>query len=249
MLPAIERDRTEHARVAKRIRSQITVRGWPVSELHFDIYALSRLHDLILCHLVPDTLPRQPEGWFRNGPTQTIDTEDHARLIAALGFETLTEENFTPVLHEIVAVEEAADPDTPIEITQTFWPCVTIGKLLFARAGVALRAGRNMLPAQAQSTPLFWAYARCNRPSADLSNGWGSNSQWSTLPRVDVIEDSAIHLNLNTSEPRFPESEQDSNLLVHRCPLTSGSTADEHWPFDLTGTYIRRTGTLVPYAP
>ena len=248
MLPAFEDARPGHQRRMDRIRSAISRRDLTAGGELYELYALSRLHDLLLCHFEPDPPESFTEGWFSQGPTQRITPHDHRRLVTALDLDVLDAPAFCPALHEVVTLIETPDPDSPPEITAHIWPCLSIGAMLFARGGVVLRAGRNTVPATVAGGPLFWAHARRGRRTHDLSDGWGSNSQWSTLPRIDVIEDEAIHLNLGTDKPAFPHSEQDRCLLLHRCPLPDSIPSNDLWPYDLSATYIRRTGALAPLA-
>jgi hypothetical protein len=44
---------------------------------------------------------------------------------------------------------------------------------------------------------LYWAYRRKNRPCRDLSQGWGSNSQWCTRFRLDVETEDTFIYNLD----------------------------------------------------
>jgi len=43
---------------------------------------------------------------------------------------------------------------------------------------------------------LFWAHRRNSRPYEDLSVGWGSNSQWGTRFRFDILSDNSYIYNL-----------------------------------------------------
>jgi hypothetical protein len=149
---------------------------------------------------------------------------------------------FTPFFHEIVTVDEATDENQPPAVTDVLWPGLTLGPLLFSRAGVRVSAGRRLLRKDlAESSTLYWAHRRRNRPAADLSHGWGGNSQWRTSFRRDYAIDGELHFNVDADPDRrdtMPEltSAQRVELLTHRCIVTTEPPLPENdlWPYDDT---------------
>ncbi|MEV5876509.1 hypothetical protein AB0L75_20215 [Streptomyces sp. NPDC052101] len=188
----------------------------------WELYALSRVSDTLL-------LSFQPPGhdhWAGPG----LSREQYLALFTALGMTPFGRTAvFDPFLHEIVEVEQAADPTEPIQVTEVVWPGLWLGaEVLFGRAGVRVRAGlRHAERAVADRSPLYWTYRRRHRPTADLSMGWGSNSQWRTDFRVDVRTADGDRLNV-LGEERIDDVEAGSaealltpaerrDLLRHRC--------------------------------
>ncbi|MGW4908766.1 hypothetical protein [Streptomyces sp. NPDC004270] len=156
---------------------------------------------------------------------------------------------FDPFLHEIVDVEQATDPDEPITVTGLVWPGLWLGSVLFARAGVRVRAGiRHAERGVADRAPLYWAYRRRHRPTVDLSHGWGSNSQWRTAFRVDLRGPGADRLNHGGDQhiDAVPDDRTEAlltpaerrDLLRNRCllrtPLDPAVSAHDRdlFPFD-----------------
>lgn len=142
-----------------------------------ELYALGRVADVLLLDPRPD---------------------DYLRAFTALGmtpFDGLVP--FDPFLHEIVDVEQAADPQAPIEVLEVRRPGLMLGELLFNRARVRIRAGAaHAERGVADRFPLYWTFRRADRPVHDLSHGWGSNSQWSTDFRLDYRTPGGDHLNV-----------------------------------------------------
>ncbi|MFJ7246228.1 hypothetical protein ACIQWA_16450 [Kitasatospora sp. NPDC098652] len=205
-----------------------------------ELYALSRVSDYLL--LDPQLPP-------------------HLHLFTALGMTPVAEQHpFDPFLHEITEVEQAEDRDSPIEILEVRHPGLMLGELLFSRAGVRVRAGAaHAERGVADRWPLFWTHRRAHRPTRDLSQGWGGNSQWRTDFRLDyrtadgdllnVAEDAPIdgrpdldpnaYGNLGPDERLLTPAER-RELLRHRTLLRTPATpaetgpawAAELWPFE-----------------
>ncbi|WP_406445027.1 hypothetical protein OHB00_48245 [Streptomyces sp. NBC_00631] len=111
------------------------------------------------------------------------------------------------------------------------WPGLWPGPVVFARAGVRVRAGvRHAERGVADRAPLYWAHRRRHRRTVDLSQGWGSNSQWRTSFRVDVRLAGADRLNIADGDQHVDSVAADEagglltpaerrELLCHRCLL------------------------------
>ena len=231
------------------------------------LYALSRVNDLFLWWCSPSEDNAWKLGLLSD---RAAAQNDHAQFAAAVGMAQASPADFCPSRHEIVSVEPASDPDHPIEIVETYWLGLMAGPLVFARAGVRVRAGRRHVdPDVAMSAPLFWAYCRRGRPTQDLSDGWGSNSQWSTLPRCDYLMGDTVYLNVLEAEKHDSMAEEiildDSStsddpapgtpefvrlrdeLLLHRTPITIATTnSADLWPYNLHGQYNTLTSSLAP---
>jgi hypothetical protein len=232
-------------------------------------YALSRLSDVLLLGFQPELdpgtpLPRAHQLHLVTTPWPAVSRVQYLELFTALGMQVIPETGFDPLLHEIVEVDQAADPETPITVIETVWPGLMLGQLVFARAGVRVRAGANRAErGVADRSPLYWTFLRRHRPTDDLSIGWGHNSQWDTDFRRDYGTDDAHYLNVDATgdiDANDPDDEDDDHaptplltgaerrdLLRHRCLLR---TPDRRaaldavepewptgfWPFDWTLT-------------
>ncbi|WP_369184369.1 hypothetical protein [Streptomyces sp. Y1] len=191
-----------------------------------ELYALGRVADLLL--LEPQLPP-------------------YLALFTALGMApcTAADTAFDPFRHEIAEVEQAEDPDAPIELLDVRTPGLMLGELLFTRARVRVRAGAaHAERGVADRSVLYWTHRRAHRPTRDLSQGWGGNSQWRTDFRLDyrtphgdllnVAEDRPIDgrpdlhpddpANLGPEERRLTPAER-RELLRHRCLLRTPAAA------------------------
>jgi hypothetical protein len=215
----------------------------PVSDIDelIELYALSRVSDILLqnfqSHYRAD--PRLMERRFR------LTVEEYATAFQMLGFRPLTIDSYTPVLHEIVEVIPSDDPDQPIELLEQRWPTLMLGNMVFARAGVAVIGGERHINKEiAETSTLFWAYHRVDRPVEDLSVGWGHNSQWATRFRRDYVVDGKAYLNVDGKSGTAAEDRtltalreklgnHANELLLYRCFVVSDvPNARDLWPYD-----------------
>jgi hypothetical protein len=199
------------------------------------LYALSRIVELLQLSFAPRTLD---EGWN----VASISADDHARFMDALGVEPVQHDGFHPFYHEIVTVDEMADEGAVPEVVQVCWPGYRLGPLLISRAGCRVRAGRRHVAKEiAESSTLYWAYARNNRRTQDLGSGWGGSSQWRTSFRRDYALDGALHYNVD-ARPRPGGADADldgaerAELLRHRCFVRCTRPGDDRWPYELSMT-------------
>jgi hypothetical protein len=198
------------------------------------LYALSRLVELL-------TASRQP-------PAASPDDEPFDRVLAPAAYRQFITAidgsfpevaGFHPFLHEIVDVEPADDPYESPSLVAEWWPGCFLGSLLLARSGVTVRAGaRHLDPVVATTSTLYWAWTRRRRPVADLSHGWGSNSQWRTHFRRDYWlgdrlayhVDAALRPALDRLSPE-PAPDVAVELVRHRCSLLVDHGPDQ-WVWD-----------------
>jgi hypothetical protein len=108
--------------------------------------------------------------------------------------------------------------------------------MLLVRAGVRVRAGRDVLdPDVAATSCLYWAWWRRNHRVFDLSHGWGANSQWGTDFRRDYWVDGELHYNVDGGHKghrveRDLDPRLALDLLRYRHSLRQDLGCDE-WPF------------------
>ena len=203
------------------------------------LYALSRVHDL----LVYDYQPEPPAGDRWVGPR--VDGESYLSFMRSLSFVPATRPDYHPFFHEVVRVDQAEDPSSPPTVINTLWPAMMLGPMLFARSGVVVHAGPSHLRKHiAESSTLYWAWRRRGRPCDDLSAGWGSNSQWRTRFRRDYCLDGWFHFNVDGSihvdDPPTAGEACDglveparSELVVHRCFVVTEGPHDDLFPYDI----------------
>jgi hypothetical protein len=219
-----------------------------MQEMLWDLYALSRLTDILIAPHQPvnndpallDWTTGQP-WWTGSLPTTTA----WSAFCNAIGATTIAENAFHPFFHEIVAVRPSDDPDQAPGIIAEHWPGALINSLLLARAGVTVQAGSNWMdPIVASQSWLYWAWWRRNRVARDLSHGWGQNSQWRTEFRRDYVVGDELHYNvdgiLTTTTPQkegwnLPSADR---LVLLRYRHSLSIDLGEQWPYD--DTHVER---------
>ncbi|WP_329467314.1 hypothetical protein [Streptomyces sp. NBC_01431] len=211
-------------------------------ELVWELYALHRVSDRLLLTLQP---PSERSGSPDLRPL--LSKCEYLDVFTSLGMTPFEDgDAFDPFLHEIVEVEQADDPHVPFEITEVLWPGLMLGQLLFNRAGVRIRAGvEHAQRGVADRSLLYWTFRRRHRPTVDLSQGWGSNSQWRTDFRLDYRTPAGDRLNVAGDRPidgsadlhpdhpknlspegRLLTPGDRRELLRHRCFLRTPEAAD-----------------------
>jgi hypothetical protein len=196
----------------------------PLQVMLGELAALSRVLQLLAAPLQPGD---GPEHTGYDGPLP--ERSAYVRFAAAIGLTPIGEDAFHPFFHEIVAVEQADDPDEPITLLDEVWPGYLLGSLLMQRAGVRVRAGAGHAVAPvAASSRLHWAWWRRRRDTAD-----------STDFRRDYRTDEGLYYNVDArpetlrasnghGEPALSSCER-LELLRHRCLLRRAEVAGTHW--------------------
>jgi hypothetical protein len=212
------------------------------------LYALSRVSDILLLPSEP-ILPPAPVDPPQNDPWllyATVTAEQRHAWWTALGMKPIDESlPFHPFYHEIVTVEQADDPQEQISLTGTLWTGFMLGQMMFCRAGVSVRGGRDHIVKEiAETSRIYWTYQRNNRRARDLSHGWGSNSQWGTDFRRDYVTEDAYNYNVDGPEElfdaegrlvpgvayQFSSAASAIELMRHRCFIR---TPEEFYSKDL----------------
>lgn len=204
------------------------------------LYALQRVLELLLLTFQSG----KADGSSWSGPK--ISLAEYEAFVVSQGLTLETHPRFSPFYHEVVEVKQADDANEEVRVSHVHWPCLMLGDLLIARAGVTVSAGvHQAAKAVAESSTLYWAHRRKNRPTFDLSNGWGSNSQWRTSFRRDYRIQGVLHFNVdaehdlaNEAVPLREDSELDRDqwiaFVMQRCLLhETPSVKDDRdlWPY------------------
>lgn len=215
-----------------------STKPWPelLAGESMNLYCASRLSDLLLLSFQSGDLDYAGIG---------TTLENYTELFTHLGFDIVEPSRFHAFSCEVVEVAQSEHAD--VEIIEMLWPAVMLGNMMFARAGVRVKAPSHILTKGiADRSCLYWTYRRKYRTANDLSHGWGSNSQWSTDFRRDFDLSDRYAYNVDGGskivdlrEP-VPELEvmDDMNilerisLLKHRC-ITNIVRADDdaYWPY------------------
>ena len=203
------------------------------------LYAASRVNDVLRRCFEPPS--EHASSWA--GPA--LGREDYVRFMNGLGFHVVEHPSFDPFFHEIVGV--SSSPEGPVRVTETYWPALFLGDMLFSRAGCAVVGPRDVIdPEIATTSLLHWAIGRRNRKTFDLSVGWGGNSQWRTSFRRDYRVGAMQHFNVDgpldvraKNTGRQPNSAREDlspderiELLTHRAFVRTAKPDDDLWPWD-----------------
>lgn len=212
-------------------------RGSPIPEASAEdlcrLYALSRIVELLQLSFMTR---QSDEGWG----VKPVRPAEYAELMDTLGLQRIGQQAFHPFFHEVVSVDPTPDDDAPVTIVKECWPGYMLGPMIISRAGCAVTAGAGHLTKSiAEHSTMYWAFARHNRPYSDLSQGWGSNSQWRTAFRRDYLLDGALHYHVDAKRdaPLREEdldAEEKLELLRHRCFVKCPKRHEERWPYYLT---------------
>ena len=202
----------------------------------WDLYALGRINDYLLLPFQGDERGR----W--DGPA--ISQEQYLDFFAAAGFTPFTSNSFSPFRHEIVRVQQSESAVEPIRVNGTAWPGLMFGEMLFSRSGVAVSGGGDRVNKRvAKHSTLYLTYRRLHRKTIDLSQGWGSNSQWRTDFRRDYEHDDkwSYHadgkhlLSQDATTGRDRDgltAEERIELCTNRCFIVTGKDNADLWPYD-----------------
>lgn len=153
----------------------------------WELYALSRILDIL-------TLGFQPDNLSEDSKWENIDltVQQYIEFSNLIGLETSTPQLFNPFNCEII---EAQKGKNNFNITQSTFPAVKLKNLMIKRAGVIVTLNPELYDLNlANHSAIYWAFKRNNRKYFDMSQGWGSNSQWRTELRLDIeTHDSFIY--------------------------------------------------------
>ncbi len=231
---------TERHPVARNgLLSLATREGIPKSddEERWGLYALDRVNQALLLRFQQGRA--DGSGW----PGPQIDQEEYVRFAQSLGLTVYHPASFSPFFHEIVAVEQAEDEREPIRVLSSDWPCLMLGNLLFSRAGARVAGGEKLIRKDiAETSTLYWAHRRKNRPYQDQSHGWGSNSQWRTRFRRDFLVGTLLCFNvdgvIDLTAPDPPADVDDGltveeriELVTNRCFVTIDKPHEDLYPY------------------
>jgi hypothetical protein len=217
------------------------------------LYAASRVNDVMLFDFQTGSF----DDDYSVSPKLNITIEQYLEFFEYMGFKEHKVTKFHPFYCEIVEVIPCENLNE-IQLQEVKWPALMLGNMLFSRAGVVVKSPSHLLKkGVADASKLYWTYRRKYRPTTDLSDGWGHNSQWSTdfrrdydlgdlyVYNVDALDEDERERTL--CDLRFPLIEvvdefydpliqldmmQRIDLLRHRCLIiTSSNIVDDFWPY------------------
>ena len=199
------------------------------------LYAFSRVIDLLQLGFAPpvETPPEDSRTWS----VAPLALSEFEAAMEGMGLQKIDRAGFHPFHHEIVRVDQHPEASAPPAVAEVYWPGYRLGPLLISRAGVRVRAGRDHVVKEiAETSTLYWAWARNHRRTRDLSQGWGSNSQWRTDFRRDYALDGRFWYNVDAKQKwedwMFPDRATLPELVRHRCRMTfeaDDRAIDPYW--------------------
>ncbi len=127
---------------------------------------VSRVNDLLLMSFQSSDV---------DAKLPTISHYEYESFFTAIGFTLADFEEFSPLHHEIIRVEQSADDNEPIQVYEQLWPELMLGQMVFSRGGVSVLGGRyHIVKEVAERSTLYFSFRRANRKTSDLSVGWGT---------------------------------------------------------------------------
>jgi hypothetical protein len=183
------------------------------------------------------------DGTDYRGPA--ISVEGYQLFHEAVGFRVPEVGSFHPFFHEIIGVQQRSPAGTPVEVVERVWPPLMLGDMIFCRAGCIVSGGEAYVVKDvAERSKLYWTFRRKDRPCADQSHGWGSNSQWRTRLRRDYQSPAAFLYNvdgqesLNTARGSVDGIDVSTmiELVRNRCLFRSAIDDSDLYPYRYTYT-------------
>jgi hypothetical protein len=176
------------------------------------MYALTRVLDVLTLRFQPDN---SADGDWP-GPALTVS--EYTSFVELIGLKVETPRVFDHFNCEIL---EAQKGQNDFEIIECCFPTVKLKGLVIKRGGVKILLNPLTYDlALVNKASIYWAFRRKNRKYLDLSQGWGSNSQWRTNFRVDIetatgyIYNKKGKLDLNNVTPELLEELSQQGLDI-----------------------------------
>ena len=144
----------------------------------WELYALSRVLDTLTLKFQPN---KKADGSAWLGPELTL--AEYIKFIEALELKVVDSPDYAPFYYEIF---EAVAGEVNFQTLEIIFPPVMLKNLLIKRGGAIITLNPISFDLDiVNNSTIYWAFRRKNRKYADLSHGWGSNSQWRTSFRFD----------------------------------------------------------------
>jgi hypothetical protein len=154
----------------------------------WELYALTRVLDILTLRFQTNN---KADGSDWTGPDLLIET--YVDFTELIGLETEIPQLFDTFTCEII---EAQNGNNDFQIIDCLFPSVKLKNIILKRAGVKILLPENKYDLTLiNNSTIYWAFRRKNRKYIDLSQGWGSNSQWRTDLRLDIETDSGFIYN------------------------------------------------------
>lgn len=171
-------------------RSQLVNEEVFTREVSWELYALSRVLDVLTLRFQPDN---HKDGSSWSGPRLNI--HEYGAFVEKIGGTVMKPRPYHPFYHEITEAMENKDDFHVITVAS---PTILLENMILKKGGVivGLNPGNYDISFVNNAT-LYWAYRRKNREFRDLSNGWGHNSQWRTAFRCDLETEDAFIYNFS----------------------------------------------------
>ncbi|MBX3163105.1 MAG: hypothetical protein KF900_01380 [Bacteroidetes bacterium] len=156
----------------------------------WELYALTCVLDILTLRFQPDN---KADGSEWSGSKLSIS--EYVEFNNLIGLNTITPTSFGTFDCEIL---EAHTGENDFQINECLFPAVKLKNLMLKRAGVKISLNpQNYNLSLINNASIYWTFRRKNRKYFDLSQGWGSDSQWRTDLRLDIETDNSFIYNYN----------------------------------------------------
>lgn len=234
---AIENDYKKYtASISNKIQTDKTSL---LQEDIWELYALTRVLDLLTLRFQPNNITEDSE-WS----SAKLSISEYVEFNNLIGLDTIFATSFNAFDCEIL---EAHVGENDFQINECLFPAVRLENLMLKRAGVKISLNpKNHNLTLVNNASIYWAFRRKNRRYLDLSQGWGSNSQWRTDIRLDIETNNSfiynlkgtLNLNNPTTEQLYYieeqglEIEEAIELTKFRHFITSTKDDSDLFPYD-----------------
>lgn len=153
----------------------------------WELYALTRVLDILSLRFQPNNNVDESKWLGLN-----FSIPEYIEFNYSIGLDTTTPKTFNSFDCEIL---EANEGENNFQIVECLFPAIKLKNLMIKRAGVKISLdSKNYNLKLINHSSIYWTFRRQNRKCFDLSQGWGSNSQWRTDIRLDIeTNDSYIY--------------------------------------------------------
>ena len=206
---------------------------------NWELYAFSRVLDVL-------SLTTRPNSYTEafNRDSRILSADEYIELMQFLKLDLVYPGQYDPFHCEIAT---AIPGEVNFHIMDCLHPAIKLNNLMIKRSPVVITLNpRDYNLDLVNKATLFWTFRRSNKNTTDLSEGWGSNSQWRTEFRLDIETAHSYIYNLkNTLALNEPDEEtvaelnkQDLTveeaieLLVHRQFILCTKKDTDQFPYD-----------------
>ena len=145
----------------------------------WELYALTRVLDILTLQFQTNN-NADGSDWLGS----QLSISEYIEFATLIGLDITTPKLFNTFDCEIIEIQAGK---IDFQISECFFPAVKLKNLMIKRAGMRISLNpANYNLTLINNASIYWTFRRKNRKYLDLSQSWGSNSQWRTDLRLDI---------------------------------------------------------------